>query len=366
MKKIPVIDMHCDTIALMRSCAVQAENLRTGRKTEGTGYSFEVTEEELKEGIGLRRNNRMIDLERLKDSNYMCQCFAMYVSDASAQAAGMGRFEYLCSISDLLDSEIAKNSDIIRMAFTGSEIEKNFREGYVSCLKTVEEGLPYEGKIENLREAYRRGVRKSTLTWNYENELAFGHRFERDPKTGTPLMVADDVNGLKKTGFEFVEAMEEMGMIIDVSHLNDAGIRDILKTIRKSTPFVASHSNARGLCHHPRNLTDEFLKALAEHGGVTGINFCHAFLNDDQLYDTDKLSRISDMVEHAKYIKNIAGIDVIGLGSDFDGVSSVLEINGAGEMQKLAEALDRAGFTGEEVEKIFWKNTLRVYKEVLG
>jgi len=366
MKKIPAIDMHCDTIALIRSCDVQRENLKTGRKAEGTGYSFEVTEEELKDGIDLRRNSRMIDLERLKESNYMCQSFAMYVSDASAAAAGMEPFEYLCSVSDLLDEQVAKNSDLVRYAASGTDMEENFRDGYVSVLKTVEEGMPYGGKPENLEEAYRRGVRKSTLTWNFENELAFGHQFERDPETGTPLMVVDNEHGLKKAGFDFIEAMEEMGMVIDVAHLNDAGIRDILKTIKKSTPFISSHGNARGLCHHPRNLPDEFLKAMAEHGGVTGINFCHAFLADDQLHDPKKLSRISDMVEHVKYIKNVAGIDSVALGSDFDGIGSTLEMNGCGEIQKLACALDAAGFTDEEIEKVYYKNALRVYKEVLG
>jgi len=367
MKNVPVIDMHCDTIGLLRSIEARRENLKSGFvPEEGFGYSFIVTDEELENGLDLRKNKRHVDLERLRSAGYMCQSLAMYVSDAAAKAARMSPFEYLCSMSELMVREVAKNSDIARMAYSGSEIEKNFKDGRVSVLMTVEEGFPYEGKVENLWEAFRRGVRKSTLTWNYENELAFGHKFERDPETGSPLMVADDEHGLKKKGFEFVEAMEEMGMIIDVAHLNDAGIRDILKTIRKSTPFISSHGNARGLCGHPRNLTDEFLKAMAEHGGVTGINFSHAFLADDQLHDPRKLSRISDMVEHVKYIKKVAGIDSVALGSDFDGINSSLEINGCGEMQKLACALEQAGFTDEEIEKVYYKNALRVYKEVLG
>ena len=99
---------------------------------------------------------------------------------------------------------------------------------------------------------------------------------------------------------------------------------------------------------------------------MTGINFCSAFLAEDQMGSAEKLSRVSDMVRHIRYIRNTAGIDVIGLGSDFDGISGNLEINGAGEMGKLADALDREGFPAEEIEKICYRNVLRVYKDVLG
>lgn len=365
MKKIPAIDMHCDTIGLIRSRDVQAEILKTGRKKSGSGYDFTFTEEELKNPISLRRNSRMIDAERLKEGGYMCQSFAMYVSEGAANAAQMGRFEYLCSTSDLLDREIEKNSDILRYAYSGSDIEKNFSDGFVSCLKTVEEGLPYEGKLENLKEAYRRGVRKSTLTWNYENELAFGNKLVRT-ENGSMVMVPDTENGLKKTGFEFVEAMEDMGMIIDVAHLSDAGIRDIFNTVKPSTPIISSHSNARAVCSHARNLTDEFLRLMAEHGGVTGINVCSAFLAEDQMFAKERVTRISDMIRHMQHIKNVAGIDTVALGTDFDGTSGRLELGHAGEIQKLACELDRAGFTEEEIEKIYYKNALRVYKEVLG
>jgi membrane dipeptidase len=155
--------------------------------------------------------------------------------------------------------------------------------------------------------------------------------------------------------------MEELGMIIDVSHLGDAGIWEILDIVDLHTPVIASHSNARAVTGHPRNLTDQMLRGIAEHGGVTGINFCADFLAEDG----NAVSRIKDMVRHVQYIYNVAGIDAIGLGTDFDGIDDRLEINGAGEMQKLADALSAAGFTIGEIEKIFWRNALRVYEEVL-
>lgn len=363
---VPVIDMHCDTAGLIVSRNTQAEALRLHRRASGTGYTFTVTEEELRDGISLVENKRMISLKGLKKGGYLCQCFASYVSEAAANLAGMSTFDYLMSIQDYLDDQLQKHSDLIRPALTGSDLEKNFRDGFVSILRTVEEGLPYEGKLENLKKAYDRGIRKSTLTWNYENELAFPNPGTRggDPRNGV-----DTVNGLKPMGFAFIHAMEDMGMLIDISHLNDAGIWDILHTIKPSTPIVASHSNARGVCCVPRNLSDEMLRALADHGGITGINFCPGFLNEDNIgvqNPKERYSRIEDMIRHIRYISNLAGIDVIGLGTDFDGITGNLEIADASQIQKLAEAMDQAGFSEDEIEKVFYKNALRVYKEVLG
>ena len=151
-------------------------------------------------------------------------------------------------------------------------------------------------------------------------------------------------------------------MLIDVSHLGDAGIFEILDIVGPHTPVIASHSNARAVTGHPRNLTDQMLRGIAEHGGLTGINFCADFLTEDG----NGVSRIKDMVSHARYIYDVAGSDAIGLGTDFDGIDDQLELNGAGEMQKLADALSAAGFTTGEIEKIFWRNAMRVYEEVLG
>lgn len=355
---VPVIDMHCDTIALIRSCRVQAEN--KGKNGETVSVYFKVTEKEMEEGIHLRRNGRMLDAERLKASGSFCQCLGLCSSKRSAAAAGVTPWEYLNLLCDTFDEEVESCRDILRPVTTASEMEKNFSEGFVSVLKTIEDGMAMEGNIENLKVMYQRGVRVAGFTWNFENELGFGHQL-----TETGLLI-DDKNGLKPAGFAFTEAMEEMGMLMDISHLNDAGTRDVFDTVKASTPVLATHSNARGLCRHARNLPDDLLKKLADHGGVTGINFCHAFLNDRYMDDSEKLSRIEDMCAHMKYIRNLAGIDCIGLGSDFDGITSTLEVNGCGEMQKIAEGMDRAGFTSEEIEKVFYKNVLRVFREVLG
>ncbi len=366
---IPVIDMHCDTAGLIVARNTQAAARKTGRKQEGIGYGFSVTEEELENGISLVENKRMISLKGLVEGGYICQSFASYVSEGGARLAGKSPFEYLMEIQDYLDAQLAAHSDLIRPALSGSDIERNAKEGFVSMLRTVEEGLPYEGKLENLKKAYDRGIRKSTLTWNYENELAYPNPGTRDAALEQSEAGIDKVRGLKPMGFEFIHAMEDMGMIIDVSHLNDAGIWDIFRTVKPSTPVIASHSNARGVCFTPRNLSDEMLHAIADHGGVTGINFCSVFLNADNFAakrEGEAVSRVQDMIAHIKYIKKVAGIDVIGLGTDFDGIGGKLEIENCSQIQKLAEAMDRAGFTPDEIEKVFYRNVLRVYKEVLG
>ena len=335
---IPVIDMHCDTIS-----GIYRQHL-------------------LGNDVHLRENGMHLDLLRMKKAGYLCQNFALFALFSELKEKNMDPFEYARTLSDLLDAELARNADLIRPVRTASEILQNQRDGFLSALKTIEEGAVYRGDPKLVRALYDMGVRMSTLTWNFENELAFPNRFLTDSDTGETTAIPETERGLKPAGEEIVLLMEDLGIILDVSHLGDAGIWDILRIVRKDTPVIASHSNARSVTGHPRNLTDEMLRAIADHGGITGINFCAAFLCDDGS-DT---SRISDMIRHIRHIRNVAGIETVGLGSDFDGIRGKLELNGAGDMQKLADALSLAGFSDEEIEKIFYRNALRVYQTVLG
>ena len=362
---VPVFDMHCDTIALIESCRIQSERAKKNLPYSG-GIFFSVSEEELKNGISFRENTRMIDAKRLKQSNYICQCLALCASKRSAEAAGVTPWEYLRLLSDSFDRVCEQNADLVRPVTSIAETEKCFREGRVPVLKTIEDSAALEGDLDRLQQMYRCGVRVVGFTWNFENAVAFGHKYATDPITGERYLEVDDVNGLKPAGFAFTEAMEQMGILMDISHLNDAGIRDVFATVKPSTPVIATHSNARALCAHPRNLPDDFLRAIADHGGLTGINFCHEFLNPVCIRDRQKFSHVSDMVEHIKYIKNVAGIDVIGLGSDFDGITSDVEFYGCGEIHALAEGMEKAGFTDDEIEKVFYRNALRVFRDVIG
>ena len=338
------IDMHCDTIYEIFERGLDAEAFRSNSELH-------------------------IDAERLQQAGYACQCLALYSCPDAYQKHEMRPFEYFKAMSDTFDRCVAANSDIIRPVLRGSDIEKNMQDGVVSALKTVEEGMVYEGDVEKLKEAYELGVRMSTLTWNFENELGYPNPSTYNPVRGGYWCVdTDTVNGLKPKGFEFVQAMEDMGMIIDISHLNDAGIADVFRTVKASTPVIASHSNARACCMHPRNLSDEMLRQIADHGGVAGINFCPLFLNEEAQKaqrPEEAFSRIEDMLRHMKYMKNVAGIDTLALGSDFDGIEGNLEIKGASSMGLLADAMSRAGFTDGEIEKVFFGNAIRVFKDVL-
>ena len=321
------IDMHCDTIS-----SIYLDSL-----------SGEVKK--------LRENEGHVDLNRLKKGDCLAQNFALFTM-LKKEPDPLGFAKGACA---LFKEAMAENDDMIRQACTVEEILRNDREGRMSGVLTIEEGGICNGSTEVLKEFYREGVRMMTLTWNYENDLAYPNRVDM----ATGKSVPETERGLKKKGMEFVELMEELGMAVDVSHLGDAGFWDVAQILKK--PFAASHSNARAIAGHTRNLTDEMIRALAERGGVMGINYCPVFLDDRE---DGGVSRISAMVRHIKHIRNVGGIECIGLGSDFDGISGTLEIDSPAKLHLLEEELYRNGFTQDEVEKIFYRNVLRFYSDV--
>ena len=217
---------------------------------------------------------------------------------------------------------------------------------------TIEEGAVLKGNPYVVRSLYQLGVRMLTLTWNFENEIGY-------PNT---IVKAKDYDpsrhyGLKPEGIEIVREMNRVGMIVDVSHLGDDGFWDVVKYC--DGPFVASHSNARAVCNHTRNMTDDMIRALADKGGVMGLNFCGDFLNPNGK------SRVEDMVRHAKHIINVGGSDILGLGTDYDGIDGDLELDHCDKMPLLAQEMERQGFSTQQIEKIFHGNVLRLYREVL-
>ena len=221
-------------------------------------------------------------------------------------------------------------------------------------LLTIEDGGVMGGEMQKLYRAYEDGVRLVTLTWNHENEIGYPNSTDRD------IMQ----KGLKPFGFEVLEEMNRLGMVIDVSHLSDGGFLNVAEFVKKTgMPFVASHSNARAITAHPRNLPDMYIRKLSEAGGVMGLNFASHFLSDTQPPDGE--SRICDMVTHILHIRKIAGSEVLAIGSDFDGVESRMEIDSPAKMVMLYETLHQTGLSEDELEKIFYKNAQRVLTAVL-
>lgn len=327
-----VIDMHCDTICELYK-----------KKQEGKPFS-------------LLDNDCHIDLTRMEKGDYCLQNFALFTNIANHDRP----FEYCMELADIFYTELEKYGDRIGIVRSYDDIRQNMKAGRMSAMMTIEEGGVCQGRLEFLRNFYRLGVRMMTLTWNHPNELGWpnisgdqGNVGASEPDTG---------HGLTEKGIEFVEEMERLGIIADVSHLSDAGFYDVLDHTKK--PFVASHSNARAVAGNLRNLTDDMIKKLAERGGVTGINYYGAFLYDWKQGEP-MFSRLDDMVRHMKHMKKVGGIEVIGLGSDFDGIWGELEVKSPADLPLLERAMKKSGFTESEIEAVFYKNVLRVYEAVL-
>lgn len=320
------IDLHCDTImALMQKNDSELKNAKL-----------------------------QINIEKLIAGGCYLQCFAMFVYYKNCNP-----FEKCMEMIDRYYLEIEKNNEYILPAFSYQDILNNHRNGKISSLLTIEEGGVTNCNLAFLRNFYRLGVRMICLNWNFINGVGhpnFMYTLDSKPDFKTP-----NINdGLTEFGIQMVKEMNKLGMIIDVSHLSDKGFYDVINTTTK--PIVASHSNARGACNHVRNLTDDMIIKLHQNGGVMGMNFCADFLNEDE---SKGKNTIDEVIRHMKYIKNLVGVDVISLGSDFDGIDPDIELKSADLMPLLINKMKEEGFTNEEIDKICYLNFLRVAKEVL-
>lgn len=336
-----LIDMHCDTISLIHTNSKVHSFQNDG--TTNSSYEDVVTEK-----MNLKKNDLHVDLEKLKIAQAEAQFFALFVEYDYLKKIKETPYNYFNLMYNTLIENLEANKDEIAIARNYDEMEKNFKDNKISAFLTIEEGGALEGKLERIEEVYNKGIRLITLSWNHENELCY------------PNAIPKFMNkGLKDKGIEAVKRMNELGMLVDVSHMSDGGFWDVVKYSKK--PFVASHSNARALAKHPRNLTDDMIKAIANAGGTIGINYFGRFLSDRD----DNVSKVQDIVNHIKYIRNVGGEDVLSLGGDFDGVDSTLEMANIGEMSKLLNALQREGFSDNFIEKLWEKNIKRVIKDVL-
>ena len=390
-----VIDMHCDTLGGLLS-----------RREAGNPAS-------------LRRNEFHVDLERMKESHYLVQNFAMFVPLRPEEDP----WERMLAMYRIYQEEMERNRDMIAPVLAFSDIAGNEAAGKLSALLTVEEGAVCKGQVEKLRELHQMGVRMITLTWNFVNEIGhpnFNEGLKEKMKAametwksleegkvqqeqlhmeqqgqphmaqqGQPHMAQQEqprqeewetarlaaqaaydaymhtpnlTGGLTEKGKELVAEMENLGIIPDVSHLSDAGFYNVLAVTKK--PFVASHSDARAVCPNVRNMTDDMIAKLSERGGVMGLNFCADFLEEKPLGEENP-GTIAAVVRHAKHIVNVGGINVLGLGSDYDGIPTHRELPGAQSMGRLWDAFHDAGFSEGELDKIFYGNVLRVYKDTL-
>ena len=318
MRKMKFIDMHCDTM-------LHLMNDRT---------------------LNLKENPLCVDTKKMRQANQMAQFFACFVNKSRfpGEHGWDEAYDYVLQMIAHSKQCIADVGEDMKVATCYQDIVENDMQGKMSAILTIEEGGILNGQLSRLEELYELGIRLITLTWNHENCIGYPNKQE---------------GGLKPFGFEVIEKMNKLGIIVDVSHLSDQGFWDVLQCSHK--PIVASHSNARSLCPHARNVTDEMIKSLAEKGGGIGVNFYPYFINDNGR------AKITDIVQHITYMYQVGGEDVVVIGTDFDGFDDgQLELADVSQLRQVYEELKIAGFIERQIEKFFYKNALRLIKDICG
>ncbi|AMJ42043.1 dipeptidase [Anaerotignum propionicum] len=286
-------------------------------------------------------NDGHIDIVRLNKFSAPLQFFAIWLDSKYHPISMRQAMKYI----EFYYSQLQKNSRVIGHINSFTDVIKNRLENKISALLALEGGEALEGEISAIHTYYRLGVRSITLTWNHRNRLADGVAEE------------ESRGGLTRFGRQVIEEMEELGMLVDVSHLSESGFSDVVKFAKK--PFIASHSNARAICDMPRNLKDNQLLKIAEKGGVVGLNLYSPFIVK---YGQ---GGIDDILSHIQHMLSVMGEDFIALGTDFDGIHSTpKEISGVQDMDLLFISIENE-FGKVVAEKIFSENLLRVLKEVL-
>lgn len=253
------------------------------------------------------------------------------------------RYHAILEMIDIYYKNVA--SEQFRLIKTKADLDECVLKGQKGAILFVEGAHALEESLVQLRTWYRLGIRGMTLTWNHRNAIADG--------SGEP-----SPSGLTTFGREVVEEMNRLGMVIDVSHLADPGFWDTLELSK--APVIASHSNARHICDHPRNLTDEQIRALIEKDGVMGLSFVDFFTVTEK-----RTAYIDDLLSHLDHVCALGGVDHVAFGSDFDGITDTFgDLSRAGDYSQLLEALLKR-YKEAEVAKFVHGNWLRVFGNVL-
>ena len=335
--------------------------------------------------LGKRSTKGHADLPRLREGGVRAPFFALWVPTYYKGAEAVRR---TLDLRDAMQSVLDRYPNQIQLATSAADIERIAHSGKIAAVLSIEGGHQIDDDLAVLREYRRMGILAMTLTHFRDNDWA-------DSSTDKPRH-----NGLTDFGREVVREMNRIGMIVDLSHVSDKTFYDALAVTSK--PALVSHSSCRALSNVPRNVTDDMLRALAKNGGVIGINFGEGFLNpkdaemlkhavasisaeppnmtgkqldayaaEEYRRDLEKSIRpaatIDDAVAHIDHAVKIAGIDHVGIGSDFDGIIAPPRgLEDISKMTYLAAALLKKGYSDDEVKKIMGGNTLRLIREVVG
>lgn len=314
-----------------------------------------LTDVTIKRGLGKRHIIRDYHLNRFQKGNMSGGIFVIWADPPHDQRPK----ERLLESIKYMSSEIWENQGILKVIYSPNDFYRAMEEKKLAILLGLE-GLSALGEdVEWLYTLYQLGFRHASLTWNEQNSLATGVKGDAD-------------RGLTKKGKEAVKIIEDLGIILDVSHANDKTFWDIYNITNK--PFIASHSNSRSLCNAPRNLTDEQIKAIGEKDGLIGINAFNEFIHFDPEYRT-----VDYLVNHLEHIINIIGIDHVALGFDFfeylnEGTTDsftegayrgTIGLEDISQVKNLIRKLEERGFSKEDIEKISYRNFLSLMDRVL-
>lgn len=295
----------------------------------------------------LYENEQHFDIKRQIALGGGLQFCAIYVPTEVFRY--QGGLRYTMCLLDKYNQEIKKlhENGIDVLQVRTAEDAGNVLKHKAATLLAIEEGGAIDGSLEALRCLYELGVRAMTLTWSNRNDIADGINEEA---TGS---------GLTLFGKQVVAEMNRLGMLVDVSHISTAGFWSVIETSTK--PIIATHSNAKSLCSHPRNLNDEQIKALAQNGGLAGITFAGQFLEEDW-----RNACIESVYKHIDYMLNLIGNDDhIGFGSDFDGISHPpYNIQGVQDYKPLIDYLSKY-YSDETINKITYQNVINLLQKVL-
>jgi len=364
--EIVTVDTHCDT------------------PMQFTDKSFDIGEEH-------KAPDSRVDLPRMKKGGLDAIFFAVFTSQGKRDEENDKKVYALANrILDSIYTEVDRNKDITGLAFTSDDVVKLKKQGKRAIYIGMENGYPVGTDISRVQYFYDRGVRYITLCHSTNNDICDSSTDKNGPEH----------NGLSDFGREVVKKMNELGMIIDVSHMSDKSFYDVIEL--SDAPVIASHSSVRAICDHPRNMTDDMIKKLAEKGGViqicllgnyiknadtTSMNYIkkkelkekyngYEFKNDaerDSAWAEYRrinkqyppvLPTIADAVDHIDHVVKLVGIDYVGIGSDFDGGGGLADCRDVSDYPKITEELLRRGYTEEEIAKIWGGNFLRVFKEI--
>ena len=315
MNSYGLIDLHCDTLP--------------DWKYANTGNPDTLDDP-----------GRVLQLSNMPNDVHWAQFYAVFIPDEERGDAAIAYFE-----KNRINfyRQMEKFSDRVAPCRNAADMEKAWAENKTAAFLTIENGSALAGDITRVHTLAEQGVRAITLTWNGENELGSGHTTD---------------HGLSEFGKEAVREMEKEGILVDVSHLNDHGFADLLEVAAK--PFVATHSNARALCSHKRNLTDDMIREMVRRDCLIGLNYFVKFLRDD-----GEVHSLDDIYRHTMHFFELGGKKNLALGSDFDGSLLPECLNTPAKAASIYEYLISRGVSQEDADGVMYKNAQEFFRKNL-